>query len=325
MTARSLTDASGVPAAINAFLRGVERRGAVFAELQCGDASAGDTALAAAMRAFHANAAKAPMGEWSHRFWSLLLATPLLRRATAWPARHDVLAPLGRVGHGPRAALLLRLAAGLDERDAAAALGIAPATYRMALLRALPRQADGEVDAAAWRGLIVASQAAIRQLPPQRLAHLARLREAALQPLARRSPAAPPIPAPTFATDAPARGWRIGLWAAVAACAAALAATFLWPGANPPADSSPRIRTVSLPAAEAPASRYDADTARLSDRDFELLLDASDEAVYGDLDFYAWYAAQAAMPAEQRRATQPAAQDPAQVPDDAPETSDATL
>ncbi|HJR74015.1 MAG TPA: hypothetical protein VJ806_10305, partial [Luteimonas sp.] len=87
MTAPSLSDASGVPAAINAFLRGAERRGAVFAELQCGDAVAGDAALAAAMRAFQANAAKAPMGEWPHRFWSLLLATPRLRQATTLPAR----------------------------------------------------------------------------------------------------------------------------------------------------------------------------------------------------------------------------------------------
>lgn len=324
MTARSLSDASGVPAAINAFLRGVERRGAVFAELQCGDPSAGDAALAAAMRAFHASAAKAPMGEWSHRFWSLLLAAPMLRRASAWPPRHDALAPLGRVGHGPRAALLLRLAAGLSETDAAAALGIAPATYRVALQRALPRQADGEVDATAWRSLILSTQTAIRQLPPQRLAHLARLREAALQPVARRGPIAPRIPEPAFVADAPSRSRRIALWAAAGACAAAFAATFWWPGAKPhEGNGGPDIRKVSLPAAEAPASRYDADTARLSDRDFELLLDAADETVYSDLDFYAWYAAQSALPAERRPAN--AAPDPAQTQDDAPETSDATL
>lgn len=323
MTAPSLSDASGVPAAINAFLRGVERRGAVFAELQCGDAAAGDAALAAAMRAFQTSAAKAPMGEWPHRFWSLLLATPMLRRASALPIRHDALAPLARVGHGPRAALLLRLAAGLGETEGAAALGIAPATYRLALQRALPRRADGSADASAWQALAGAVQATIKQLPPQRLAHLAKLRESALRPASKRSAA--PVRLEPTGPSAPRRGWRIALWASAAACVLALAATFLWPGAHPPErNDAPDIRTVSLPDAEPPASRYDAELARLSDRDFDLLLDARDEAVYLDLDFYAWYAAQAAMPAAGRIPPKPGAPEPAQG-EDRPETSDATL
>lgn len=323
MTAPSLSDASGVPAAINAFLRGAERRGAVFAELQCGDAVAGDAALAAAMRAFQANAAKAPMGEWPHRFWSLLLATPRLRQATALPARADAFGPLARIGHGPRAALLLRLAAGLGETEAAAALGIAPATYRLALQRALPRRADGSADETAWRALAVAAQAAIKQLPPQRLAHLAKLRESALRP-AERGRAAP-VPQEPVDAPKPRHGWRIALWASAVACAGAFAATFLWPTSAPREPSgAPDIRTVSLPDAEAPASRYDAEWARLSDRDFDLLLDARDEAVYRDLDFYAWYAAQAAMPASERKPGDPGV--PETAPDeDRPETSDATL
>lgn len=323
MTAPSLSDASGVPAAINAFLRGVERRGAVFAQLQCGDPAAGDAALAAAMRAFQTGAGKTPMGEWPHRFWSLLLATPMLRRATPLPARADALAPLARVGHGPRAALLLRLAAGLSEAEGAAALGIAPTTYRLALQQALPRRADGSADAQAWQALASAVQATVKQLPPQRLAHLAKLRETALRP-AERTPAAPVrIDAPE--PRAPRRGWRIALWASAALCATAFAATFFWPGAVPREPSgAPDIRTVSLPDAEAPASRYDAELARLSDRDFELLLDAADEAVYLDLDFYAWYAAQAEMPASARDPDKRGASEPA--PDQAqPETSDATL
>ncbi len=324
MTAPSLSDASGVPAAINAFLRGVERRSAVFAELQCGDAAAGDAALAAAMRAFHANAAKAPMGEWPHRFWSLLLATPMLRRATPLPGRADALGPLARVGHGPRAALLLRLAAGLGDTEAAAALGIAPATYRQALQRALPRRADGSADEAAWRALATAVQTAIKQLPPQRLAHLARLRESALRPVAERGRTAPARSEPEPTTTS-RRGWRIALWAGVVACAGAFAATFLWPATERREPSgAPDIRTVSLPDAEAPASRYDAELGRLSDRDFELLLDAGDEAVYLGLDFYAWYAAQAAAPANDRNPGPPGAPEP-MPEEDRPETSDATL
>lgn len=322
MTAPSLSDASGVPAAINAFLRGVERRGAVFAEWQCGDAVAGDAALAAAMRAFRAQAAKAPMGEWPHRFWSLLLATPTLRRTSALPVRADALAPLARIGHGPRAALLLRLAAGLGEIEAAAALGIAPATYRLALRRALPRRPDGSADEAAWRALAATAQTAIKQLPPQRLAHLAKLRESALRPAERGK--APPVRHEPEA-PVPRRNWRIALWIGVVVCAGAFAATFLWPASAPREPSgAPDIRTVSLPDAEAPASRYDAEWARLSDRDFDLLLDARDEAVYSNLDFYAWYAAQAAMPASDRKPGEPGAAEPA--PDeDQPETSDATL
>ncbi len=324
MTAPSLSDASGVPAAINAFLRGVERRGAVFAELQCGDAVAGDAALAAAMRAFQAHAAKAQRGEWPHRFWSLLLATPRLRQTTTLPFRADAFGPLARIGHGPRAALLLRLAAGLAETEAAAALGIAPATYRLALQRALPRRADGSADESVWRALAAAAQGAIKQLPPQRLAHLAKLRENALRSV-DRSKAAVPMPQEPVDAPKPRRGWRIALWAGVAACAGAFAATFFWPTSAPREPSgAPDIRTVSLPDAEAPASRYDAEWARLSDRDFELLFDVRDEAVYRDLDFYAWYAAQAAMPASERKPGEPFVTEPA--PDqERPETSDATL
>ncbi|MCL1634970.1 hypothetical protein M2650_10050 [Luteimonas sp. SX5] len=328
MTARSLSDASGAPAAINAFLRGVERRGAVFAELQCGDAMAGDAALAATMRAFHAGAARAPFGEWPQRFWSLLLATPMLRRAAALPARADALAPLAQVGHGPRAALLLRLAAGLGETEAAAALGIAPATYRLALQRALPHRADGTPHAEAWRGMAAAVQEAIRNLPPQRLAHLAKLREAALQPVPVRRTVMPAVAATVTAVRARPRWVSHLLWLGVAACAAALAVSFLWP--QPPrqetAGGAPDIRTVSLPNVEAPAARFDADMALLSDRDFELLLERQDEAVYRELDFYAWYATQTG--AEATQAAAPGASSVAPPPhnvSEEPETSDDTL
>lgn len=328
MTVRSLSDASGAPAAINAFLRGAERRGAVFAELQCGDADAGDAALAAAMRAFQAGAARVPMSEWPQRFWSLLLATPMLRRATSLPPRADPLAPLVRVGHGPRAALLLKLAAGFSEAEAAAALGIAPATYRLALQRALPHHADGSPDPEAWRALAAAVQDAIKTLPPQRLAHLAKLREAALQPAPSRSVAR--SMASTLAVAArPSRPrWLTTmLWAALVACVAAFAVSFLWPQARREAPGgAPEIRTVSLPNVEAPASRFDAHTALLSDRDFDLLMDPRDESIYRDLDFYAWYAAQQAAPATNAPGNPATAPAPAhETSNDDPETSDATL
>src|SRR3546814_7005135 len=61
---RTLHDAASAPAALTAFLRGVERRGAVFAQLQVGDAATGDRALVAAMRAFRLPAAKIPFADW---------------------------------------------------------------------------------------------------------------------------------------------------------------------------------------------------------------------------------------------------------------------
>jgi hypothetical protein len=333
MTTPDPGDAGGTVAAINAFLRGVERRGAVFAELLCGDALAGDTALAATLRAFQAGAARAPSREWSHRFWSLLLSTPLLRRAPPLPLRADALAPLARAGRGPRAALLLRLAAGLGETEAAAALGIAPATYRLALWRALPHRADGSADAPAWRALATAVQAAVKALPPQRLAHLAKLREAALLPAPPQRVITPSPPPSAGHVRGSRRRWLPALlWTGLAACVAALATSFLWPPPHQRAPAAlPEIRVVPLPAAEAPAARFDADTALLSDRDFDLLLDLQDEPIYRDLDFYAWYVAQPSASATNQPAPGPAASAATQsdgndeAGKDEPETSDATL
>ena len=106
MSHHTLSESAAAPAAIAAFLRGVERRGAVFAELQCGDAGCGDAALAAAMRAFREGAVANPIGDWPRRFWALLLAAPALRRPApeaTWPS---ALAALSQLGNGPRAALL---------------------------------------------------------------------------------------------------------------------------------------------------------------------------------------------------------------------------
>ena len=118
-----MNDPSAANAALNAFLRGVERRGIVFAEWQGGDAEAGDAALAATLRGFGAVAAGIPFAEWPRRFWAMLLAAPELRgpvMAQATPAMSAAPAHLAQLGSGPRAALLLRLVAGLAESEAAA-------------------------------------------------------------------------------------------------------------------------------------------------------------------------------------------------------------
>jgi hypothetical protein len=276
--------------ALDAFLRQVERRAAVFAELLCGDADRGDDALARAMRAFRNAAARGPIDDWTQRFWSLLLAVPQLRAASPharWPA---AMALLARLPTGLRAAMLLRLVAGLDDAAAAAALGLALPTYRDALERAWPRRADGSPDADAWRALAQATHWTLQQLPATRLVRLARLREHAIQ---GHAPAQAARRASTGAVHS-RRRWQVpALLAASAAGAIALAATFFLP-AGSQEDDFPLVRTSTLPAAALPAATYDGETALLTHPDFDQLADTRDAALIADLDFYAWYAARLA-------------------------------
>ncbi|MGH8031661.1 MAG: hypothetical protein ACREO8_04665 [Luteimonas sp.] len=281
-------------AALNAFLRGVERRAAVFATLQAGSEDAGDRALLSAMRAFRGVAAQLAIADWPRRFWAVLLAAPELREAREvadWPGEFDFLSGLGR---GPRAALLLRLVSGLSETDAAGVLGIAKPTYRLALQRALPHRDDGLPDADAWRALGDAAHSATRELSAARLAHLARVREAVL--LGRRlAPAVVvPVTLPVSAPDAALRRrWTRPAMAVVAtASVVALAATFVMPvGRVPSAADSGRVRVSALPVADAPAATYDADAALLTHADFDQVLGEHADARSRDPGFYAWLAA----------------------------------
>ncbi len=300
----TLNDAAAAPAALSAFLRGVERRGALFGELQCGDREAGDTALAAAMRAFRKHAASVPMADWPARFWTLLAATPQLRQASAlarWPQELQALATLPPE---PRQALLLRLAAGLAEEQAAPVLGLSLAAYEAALAAACPRDAEGAFDAQAWRALAEAIQQRLRELPPERLARLARLREDAIAGTRVSNAPAPAAPraAPVLVPASRRRPWPwIAL--ALALCATALSATWWWPqwqasrrslGTAAPAAArlgdTPSIRSEPLPDS-GPAARFDARTAVLIHPDFELLRDESGQVFARQADFYAWYAA----------------------------------
>ncbi len=285
MTVPTLPPAGAAPAALTAFLRGVERRGAVFAEVLCGDPTRGDAALAVAMRAFGNAAAQAPVADWPRQFWSLLLAVPPLRAAAPvphWPPPLSVLAPLGIAS---RAALLLRLVAGLRAAEAAAVLGIAVPTYRLAVQRALPHRPDGSPDATGWQTLAEALQRALRQLPGERLA---RVREAVARSPQRAASSSP------RREVGPLRSWvRPAAMTALAICAIAFVATFFG-SAGLRIDDLPQIQAVPLPVAEAPAATFDAEMALLTHRDFEQLADAREDALVRDLDFYAWYAAQVA-------------------------------
>jgi hypothetical protein len=297
------------PAAVAAFLRGVERRAALFAELQAGDATVGDAALAATMRAFRAGAAATPLGDWPARFWTLLLAAPPLRRDAPladWPPAWRRLAGLRP---GLRAALLLRLAAGLEPATAAAVLGVSIDQYRRALARAVPPRAGGP-DPAEWQALDAALQRQLRHLPAQRLAHLARLRERALAEQVRgdaRVRARGDGRGDDSGPRAP-RWVRVLLWLALAGCIAAFAATFVLPAG---ADTGPRVRQEALPPAP-PRQRFDAAFAALSEPDFDLLGDPAGAAQAEALALAAWYAAE-------RAAREPAVQvQPPAAPNAAP-------
>lgn len=298
------TAPSATPSAAAAFLRGIERRAAVFAQWQGGDIETGDAALARTMVEFLDLAPRVVFAEWPRRFWSLLLASPALRAPQALGTACDGLPALATLGGGPRVTVLLRLVAGMPEHEAAAVLGVSRATYRLGLQRALPHLADGAPDAEAWRALAASVQADIRALPPDRLARLAGLREAALrgQVLApRRFPLTAPLVAaagPDPAVHARPR-W---LWPAMAAVGlatlAALALTVPWFHGGGAGDE--HIRVEALPESGRPAARYDDELALLTERDFELLVAPGDRATWQeDPAFHAWLAAQLELPQDQ--------------------------
>ncbi|MGO4551087.1 DUF3106 domain-containing protein [Lysobacter sp. 2RAF19] len=295
--------ATGAPAA---FLRGVERRAAVFAALQCGSADRGDAAVAAALRAFTRIAPDSPMATWPVAFWSMLLAAPDLRRPAAdaaWPATWSSLASLG---NGPRAALLLRLVAALEMDDAAAALGVSADAYREALQRAVPYREDGTPDRDAWQAWVADVRAATEGMSPERLARLH------APPQAPRAMPAAPTPQPKPARAPAARRFAIG---ALVALAAGIGAIVLlrpqWFDALP--FRGELVRSATLPPADEPIARYDADLAAWTHRDFLVIADPDGVRRADEFPFFAWYAATLAVqPAAD--ASAPAKPEPAVVP-----------
>lgn len=291
-----MSPAAPTPPAVASFLRGIERRAALLAELQCGDPTAGDAALGATMRAFRQAAPRQAMAQWPRAFWTLLLATPQLRRNPPAGVAAPAWRPLAMLGNGPRAALLLRLLAGLEAGEAAAVLGVSPVACREAVSRALQRTANGRTQADTWADWEGTFQDGLKSLPAARLAQLARLRELALAAVpADRGRSAP---APRLVA-APGRWSARGFaWAGVALCAAGLLASFLRPDWF--ADDNPReatVHTEALGDPELPASRFDADLRAWSHGDFDLLADPDGLREAQRLPLLAWYAAQLSVQA----------------------------
>ena len=253
---------------VRAFLSRALPAASLVAQLQSGDDRIASLAVASATGRFTAALERAPLPDWAVGFWTALLASEPLRRpvqAPHWPASF---AGLARLPPGCRAATLLHLVSGLDDARAATVLDVPVAAYRLALQRASRALATGATEGVAWQSLADACARQLRAHPQS----------------------ASTVPAPTTGPRL-RRSWLV---AGLGACAMALAASFLWPLPNA-GDADPRVRAVALPAADAPASMFDAQAATLTHPDFDQLANAALEPVTRELDFNAWYAAR--MPA----------------------------
>jgi hypothetical protein len=255
--------------ALSAFLRGIERRAFVFAQVQCGADDVAEAALGRAMRAFKAASASSPLSGWPAGFWALLMAQAELS------AGQSEVPELRALSSGPRAALLLRMVGGLDFPHAAGVLGISEATYRFALQRALQQLGEAGISYAVLGALRERLHRQVKTLPESRVASLAALRA---RVLADTPEAAPPAPRPASPV------WRRLAWAALALLALGFAATF-WSPAPVLAPGG----TEALPVEAAPAP-----AAALSDwvthPDFAQLAAPADEVLAADLALLSWMA-----------------------------------
>jgi hypothetical protein len=270
--------------ALPAFLRGIERRAFVFGELQCGDPDRAERAVVACLHAFPPLAGEVPLNAWALRFWSLLLGRPELRDFTLTRQSPGAAGPLAALSAGPRAALLLRLVAGLDMAHAAEVVGVSEAAYRFALARALGVVQPPHAGNAALRGLREAAIARVKALPEARLTTLAAERERALR---GQAPATP-------RRERPAPPWLLrALRAGVLACAIALLASFLpvgeWARALL-AEPGPPVVEALPPDPVRPAPVLPSEGDVLSHPDFDRLADPQGAALADELALLAWLA-----------------------------------
>ncbi len=211
-SSNTLDSATAATAVVASFLRGIERRAAMLAELQCGNPDQGDRALAAAIEAFTDIASGTPTEDWPLLFWTTLLQSPSLNAEPLAPFWHGDFAPLARLDFGTRAVLLLRVVVGMDDTQAAIVFGVEPAEYRQALQRALPQRADGSLDGEAWLALNDEARFVMKQLPPERVAAIARLRDAAI---ATKTAEPAQRAAVRSVLPIPKSGWLGKLWGSV--------------------------------------------------------------------------------------------------------------
>lgn len=286
-----------LPAAVAAFLRGLDTRAQLLAEVQAGDRDAAQRALAVAAQVFASDAATWPIAQWPQQYWRLLLSVPAMGHAAA-PGTDGSLPGIARLAPPVRAAVLLHLVAALEDADAATALGIDIARYQQRIRGALPVDALGQPDVDVWRAWRAAVQRALDKSPAA--------------PAMQATAPARPAPAVATALRNPQphlqRHHLRWLWLGVLICIAALAATFLLHprGRALLEEWRNRVHVEPLPPAAPPKARFDAgDPALHPDR--ELLQNPQELSFARELPLLAWLAADAgdALPAE-RPTTQPA-------------------
>ncbi len=332
-----------IPAsALGAFVHGIVVRSWVLAREQTGDDGSADRLVSAAIARFAASAASLPLAQWPITWWSALLE----QRGMLAPALPGDPSPLRALGAGARAALLLRLVAGLDLPHAAQALGVGQPAYEAALGQAL--SATGMDDAvldrlrarlhddvhamsATARGALasLADAALPRHPSPPGTASTApasppapvMLTPAALTPAALtpavRTPAVPdPRPAATpFASPQPARPARArlmrhGPWIGLGVLAVALAVAWAWRRAP----AMPPGMTEALPAEViAPAPALDPAQV-VTHPDYAQITHPDDERLAIDLAFLSWLSAstEPASPAQADAPESPSGQVPEQ-------------
>lgn len=282
-----------IPPAVAAFLRGASRRASLFVQVQAGGQDvAAVQALQAVSRVFATEAGHAPIAEWPRHFWRLLLAAPALR-GRAQAALATPLPGIARLPADQRAAVLLHLVAGLDEADAAAALGIEVADYQTRIREALPRDVLGQPDVDVWRAWRAQAERALAQMPEPAPAPAPQARRPAPDAVAT-GPDAVPSRAQAHAdaaADASHRRRMRWLWLALALCALAMVATFLLhPRGRELIDQwRMQVRVEPLGPAEAPRARFPAaDIAGHPDRD--LLAAPAELALARELPLLSWLA-----------------------------------
>lgn len=187
----TLDSVTGTTTALTGFLRGIERRAAVFAQLQCGEAAHGDQALHSIFAAFVATARTLPQVEWPRLFWVTFLESPALAAEPLAPFWPGDFAPLARLDFAARAVILARLVAELDDQQASLVFGVGQESFRQTLLRALPQRADGSPDGEAWLALRSEVRYSLEDLSPERSAAIARMREAVVLESTNPPPALP--------------------------------------------------------------------------------------------------------------------------------------
>ncbi|KFL37498.1 DUF3106 domain-containing protein [Arenimonas donghaensis] len=266
--------------ALSAFLRGIERRAFVFAQVQSGNDDESLALVGRAMRAFRSVSTVTPLSGWPAGFWALLLAQGGLAAGEAPEPE------LSHLGAGPRAALLLRLVGGLDLAHAAQVLGVSEPTYRFALQRALQQLGEAGVSYAALGQLRERLHRQVKTLPAHHVEALAELRGRIL-----RDEAEPPA-----VVAAPSSPWPRRLaWAGLVLLALAFAATWWEPpppllpgGVQDLPPETPVDSTVPMPG----------DASQVIHPDYPALADPDSEALAVDLAFLSWLAARDGSPPE---------------------------